>query len=234
MKRFIPILLVVVLFASCEHEQPPRANFTVDYTHVIPGELVAFSNYSSDAHRFEWDFGDGNISTRANPTHHYSREGIYEVRLAAFNGSGVDYTYTTIEVFYTTLEVEVRDYYTDKLIPRLYVDVYGNHTDYEFFRNVLFEGVSDYDGRVVFGPVDARSYVLDVYDQVYTNELLGYDDINFIETAPLAHAEHNVFIAYVEVVPVSLKSTGEKRVRIKNYTIKSTPRTLENRKLSLK
>jgi PKD repeat protein len=48
-----------------------------------------FTNNSSDAVRYIWDFGDGNNSLLENPEHSYTQPGSYRVILVAFNG---DYT----------------------------------------------------------------------------------------------------------------------------------------------
>ncbi len=55
---------------------------------------VGFTNTSSDATSWLWDFGDGNTSTLAQPVHTYSQSGTYEVCLTAFNDCG-DNTYCT-------------------------------------------------------------------------------------------------------------------------------------------
>ncbi|MFH1320359.1 MAG: carboxypeptidase regulatory-like domain-containing protein [Bacteroidota bacterium] len=46
-------------------------------------DTVTFSNYSSGATTYFWDFGDGGTSTLMNPTHNYSSAGIYSVMLVA-------------------------------------------------------------------------------------------------------------------------------------------------------
>ena len=42
----------------------------------IPGGILYTNNRSFDATRFEWDFGDGNISTAFEPQHTYKDEGV--------------------------------------------------------------------------------------------------------------------------------------------------------------
>lgn len=39
-----------------------------------------------DALAFQWDFGDGNYSTEAKPTHTYATDGVFEIRLTADDG----------------------------------------------------------------------------------------------------------------------------------------------------
>jgi len=53
------------------------------------------------AQYYEWDFGDGNGSTEANPVHSYENEGIYAVALTVIDSSTCDIinaTTTTVEV----------------------------------------------------------------------------------------------------------------------------------------
>ena len=52
---------------------------------------VTFSNQSSNAGTFTWDFGDGGTSSLVNPTHMYTSYGTYNVSLIADGGScGID------------------------------------------------------------------------------------------------------------------------------------------------
>jgi len=59
----------------------PVASFEYD----ADGVVVDFTDTSSDANgtiaSWEWDFGDGNTSTEQNPTHTYTMDGVYTVRL---------------------------------------------------------------------------------------------------------------------------------------------------------
>ncbi len=67
----------------------PITNFTFE----ISGTTVNFTNLSFDADSYIWDFGDGNSSLDPNPTHLYSGDGTYMVKLKSSNNSG-----TTSEV----------------------------------------------------------------------------------------------------------------------------------------
>ncbi len=64
----------------------PVANFS--YTNS--GLTVTFTDNSSDAQTYLWDFGDGNTSTQKNPNHTYTSQGNYTVCLTVSNDCGTD------------------------------------------------------------------------------------------------------------------------------------------------
>lgn len=68
----------------------PRAAFTGDLTTGCVDMTVNFNNGSVDASSYVWDFGDGNTSTSANPSHTYTSSGEYTVRLIATEGACSD------------------------------------------------------------------------------------------------------------------------------------------------
>lgn len=49
---------------------------------------ISFTNNSTQAVTYHWDFGDGATSTNANPQHQYAANGVYDVVLTAFNSIG--------------------------------------------------------------------------------------------------------------------------------------------------
>jgi PKD repeat protein len=59
----------------------PLARFEPDAPKLCNSGSVTFANKSVDADAFEWDFGDGNISSDISPTHTYSQPGKYTVTL---------------------------------------------------------------------------------------------------------------------------------------------------------
>ncbi len=61
---------------------------SVNFTQVTNGLSVDFTNTSTNANSYNWDFGDGNSSTETNPTHIYTDDGNYNVVLTATNDCG--------------------------------------------------------------------------------------------------------------------------------------------------
>lgn len=66
--------------------------------------VLTFTNTSTNATSYVWDFGDGNTSTEASPTHTYANGGQYMVTLTATNECGS--RSTTIEITVQANSVE--------------------------------------------------------------------------------------------------------------------------------
>jgi PKD repeat protein len=72
---------------------------TAVFSKTVNGQNVSFTNYSNNADTFLWNFGDGQSSTLANPTHFYTNDGVYTVVLSAINECGtVTFTETVVIV----------------------------------------------------------------------------------------------------------------------------------------
>ncbi len=69
-------------------QEEPTANFEIDNLNPPLNYPVQFSNLSSNAAAYFWDFGDGNTSSEKNPTHTYQNSGNYEVSLVSYNCVG--------------------------------------------------------------------------------------------------------------------------------------------------
>ncbi|MEM7367815.1 MAG: PKD domain-containing protein [Bacteroidota bacterium] len=67
-------------------QQVPIAQATMD----IQGLQVEMIDASLHADSWLWDFGDGDTSTSASPSHLYSEEGEYSIRLIVNNACGAD------------------------------------------------------------------------------------------------------------------------------------------------
>lgn len=58
------------------------------FSYTVNGQTVNFTNNSNGATSFLWNFGDGNTSTQANPSHTYAAGGVYTVTLTSTNDCG--------------------------------------------------------------------------------------------------------------------------------------------------
>jgi PKD repeat protein len=88
--------LVAVIFTSCKKEETkkplPDANFS--FAASGDGRTIQFTNESTDATTYLWEFGDSQTSTEVNPIHTYPDYGTYTVKLTATGEGGVaDFSY---------------------------------------------------------------------------------------------------------------------------------------------
>ena len=75
------------------------AAVSASFTSSITNQDVTFTNTSSNATSYSWDFGDqSSASTEINPTHTYATTGTYTVTLTASNNCGSDTATTSITV----------------------------------------------------------------------------------------------------------------------------------------
>ncbi len=75
-----------------------------DFDYVIDELQATFTNNSTFADSYSWDFGDGNSSTDENPVHDYATAGNYTVELTATNNDCGDDTFS--ETFDITVGIE--------------------------------------------------------------------------------------------------------------------------------
>lgn len=61
-----------------------------DFNFINNGLQYQFTNTSTDANSYLWDFGDNTESNDENPTHTYSEPGDYQVTLTVTNACGTD------------------------------------------------------------------------------------------------------------------------------------------------
>jgi len=87
----------LTLTALSDDGNPPGPVAPVaDFVYSASGLTVSFTDMSTDADNditaLSWDFGDGNMSTDANPVHSYSASGSYTVALTATDSTGLNHT----------------------------------------------------------------------------------------------------------------------------------------------
>ncbi len=112
--KLLIFLVLLIFFCSCKKQETPIesptssefpiANFSITNTGCLAPCQVIFTNNSSDATSFEWDFGDGTTSTDFSPSHTYELPGEYIVRLKAVNNDGEDVETKPIPIIFRTFK----------------------------------------------------------------------------------------------------------------------------------
>jgi PKD repeat protein len=77
---------------------PPTANFSSTNTNCRAPCQVDFQSLSQNADSYLWTFGDGDTSSKENPSHVFESEGIYSVSFQAKNFKGTDVVIKKIKI----------------------------------------------------------------------------------------------------------------------------------------
>lgn len=84
-----------------------------DFDNAVCNADVTFSNKTSFAGNYVWTFADGSTDTAANPIHHYSNPGSYDVKLTATsNQQCSDSVVKTIEIKNVNHHLYIPDAFT--------------------------------------------------------------------------------------------------------------------------
>jgi len=92
---FISIIFLLTLL-GCGKE--PIADFSWEPKQPKVGQEVKFSNLSTNAKSYSWNFGDMSIGKESDPIHIYLKKGSYIVDLNAQNGLQSNEKTVTINV----------------------------------------------------------------------------------------------------------------------------------------
>lgn len=129
----------------------PLAN--AQFTGSVSGATAYFTNQSTNAVSYNWNFGDASPgSTAANPSHTYTANGTYTVTLTATGPCGSD-TYTFVV---TITQVGLQDNDLAQTLSLFPNPNDGNFTlkfDFTTQKDVTIE-VMDVRGRIVFSDIE--------------------------------------------------------------------------------
>jgi PKD repeat protein len=88
-RLFLTAAIVSAVMVSCADDPViPAAGFTYDPAEVTQYDEVTFTNTSTDANSYLWNFGDGETSTEMSPVHMFTSAGSVTVTLTATNADG--------------------------------------------------------------------------------------------------------------------------------------------------
>jgi PKD repeat protein len=112
----------------------PVANFLSD-TVNCPGILIPFTNLSTGSGlTYSWDFGDGNTSNIASPSHSYLNDGLYTVKLSITDSLGC--TSLKIRINYIRITTPYANFLVSDTVgtcPPLVVNFTNTSTNYTSF-----------------------------------------------------------------------------------------------------
>lgn len=99
-KTLLTLALFGVIGISCDdNESVGPSNIEADFNFTVNNPLkVAFSNGSTNATRYGWNFGDGTSSTEESPSHEYLSGGTYKVTMIAKSSSGAKFKIREVTV----------------------------------------------------------------------------------------------------------------------------------------
>jgi len=213
----ILIIFLAILAGSCEFD--PHAGFYVSSNPVDVYETVYFTNTSSNADSYYWDFGDGTFSTLPNPSHIYEQPGSYLVRLEVMKGSHeTDYASMYIDVISTSLEIEVLEYVERYPVPEASIMLYTTLYDWDHQTNPVFDGmewITDAYGMVLIHGLRPLIYYVDIWHPTHNNYILASEDINNVKTDPLIRGKVNSYTFFVDYVGSINRKDGKEIAQYK-------------------
>jgi PKD repeat protein len=100
MKRLLTSMVLVsaVFFSACKKKEAPVADFTASATAVELKDAVTFTDKSTNATSYNWEFGDGGTSTEKSPQYQFKKGGTYNVKLTVTNDDGSSTKEATVQV----------------------------------------------------------------------------------------------------------------------------------------
>lgn len=218
-------ITLILTFNSCiVNEQPNyppvKACFAVSGDIYAVNEIIYFNNCSENVVSYHWDFGDGTYSSEAYPSHAYSNDGSYNVRLTAYGRESQSEMSMVLTVNSTTdLDLLVMYYGGEDPISNCEVALYDNLTDWQNIENDVAYGTTDSNGLILFVDVNAIVYYIDAFKSAdetlyWSNEMLDY------ATDELEYGVVNYYNVYVELL-----SSAKDKFDRKSYIIKKIEKT---------
>lgn len=163
--KLILLLLVSSIIGSCSKDEETSTLKSV-FSYVPDGFKVSFTNFSTGAKTYLWNFGDGSEeSTLKNPVHVFKSKGEYTVKLTITNG-------------------DAESTFEDKVLivgPNIKID--GDFSDWEYV-DYSFENNPDKGGTL-------RAVKTFAYGNKINFYFLGTSDMNLAVFDIFINADNN-------------------------------------------
>lgn len=149
-----------LLLSACK-KSSSAALPVVDYSLNISGDTVAFTNLTTGATSYKWDFADGTTSTETSPVHVYPGKGKYVPTLYATGPGGATAQGSTVIHISKTSPIRLNDG-TLSDWDTLSVNVYTSTSAGGSFQKAKF----DYDANYIYFYIEMTSSVAngDIFD----------------------------------------------------------------------
>jgi len=132
--------------------QKPDA--VASFTNTINNLQVSFTNTSTNANGYTWNFGDGATSTDINPTHTYASAGTYIVTLTAASSQGCANGTTTANILVSPLALEDEHSHYVEVYPNPNTGIFTIHMKEYSFKNIHME-IRDLLGQILWSKDNA-------------------------------------------------------------------------------
>lgn len=182
MKHLTLLLFISTFIFACKknNTQPaPIADFTFSGDTKAPA-VITFTNKSTNAFSYSWDFGDNATSSETNPVHTYTKGGTYIITLKATGNGGIT---TTTKAFNVSSPTSVKITQV-KVVQIPFVDANGYGWD----------AFTDGTGPDVFFKItDVNDGELYNHPTFYPNVSANNLPLSFTLTSPFQSTNFNTF-----------------------------------------
>lgn len=232
--RFYAIQSAVDLYGNCseEVEQTTNAWYAVgvgdEYVEGVDADFdpseteicvlpytVSFSNESTNADTYVWDFGDGNNSGLESPSHTYTQEGEYIVMLDASSDCGEDEKSRTISIELPIAPTSATAEVCPGDVATLFATPNVSGTNWWYDDSTSTTPI--YEGDTFITPVinSTIPYFVSTKTNGNSNEV-GEPDNNFGPGSPFNNLQYLVFDVYesaiLDSVRVYATGSGEREI----------------------
>lgn len=134
----------------------PVISFTFTGANAWAPAAVSFSNTTTHAAAYKWNFGDNHTSTEGNPVHIYAEGGTYIVKLVAAGSGGTDSSTQVLTILDAPTTLKIKSVV---LTGCSFTNSWGNYWDPTSGPDIFFK-ITDSDTTVLydgFALIDSNS-----------------------------------------------------------------------------